>query len=253
MKKEDTSAGQNLIAACLITGVFDVNRTEILPDNDPEPFLAWADSLRRLQLRGVLFHNNLSPALCESMESAHLRLVRISYDTRWNPNVYRYTIYHEFLQREGPQIAHVFFTDVSDVVVLKNPFTDPDFYLHPTTLFCGDEPKNLDNDWMKAHSTHLRSQIADYAQFEEKWKDSPLLNCGIIGGSRAVMTECIGALHHIHTQYNHNNTTAYTGDMGAFNYLARTRFSDRLRHGVPVNTVFKAYQTSDETCWFRHK
>jgi hypothetical protein len=41
--------------------------------------------------------------------------------------------------------------------------------------------------------------------------------------------------------------------MGAFNYLARTKFNDRLRHGFPVNTVFKAYEEARSDCWFRHK
>ena len=47
--------------------------------------------------------------------------------------------------------------------------------------------------------------------------------------------------------------TAYTGDMGAFNYLARTRFNANLHHGAPVNTVFKSYENERTDCWFRHK
>jgi hypothetical protein len=41
--------------------------------------------------------------------------------------------------------------------------------------------------------------------------------------------------------------------MGAFNYLARTQFNGHLRHGAPVNTVFKMYETERQDCWFRHK
>jgi hypothetical protein len=26
-----------------------------------------------------------------------------------------------------------------------------------------------------------------------------------------------------------------------------------LRHGFPVNTVFKAYEETRSDCWFRHK
>ena len=49
------------------------------------------------------------------------------------------------------------------------------------------------------------------------------------------------------------NQTAFTGDMGAFNYLARTQFNSHLRHGAPVNTVFKMYENERQDCWFRHK
>jgi hypothetical protein len=41
--------------------------------------------------------------------------------------------------------------------------------------------------------------------------------------------------------------------MGAFNYIARTHFSNKLIHGAPVNTVFKEYESSRMECWFRHK
>jgi len=57
----------------------------------------------------------------------------------------------------------------------------------------------------------------------------------------------------IHEQYNDDNKTAFTGDMGAFNYLIHTQFNDKILHGFPINTEFKAYQTERDDCWFRHK
>jgi hypothetical protein len=57
----------------------------------------------------------------------------------------------------------------------------------------------------------------------------------------------------IHEQHNLDNKTAYTGDMGAFNYLVRTKYNDQLIHGAPVNTVFKGYEENRKDCWFRHK
>jgi hypothetical protein len=60
-------------------------------------------------------------------------------------------------------------------------------------------------------------------------------------------------LAQIHEQYNHDNQTAYTGDMGAFNYLMRTQFNQQVLHGSPINTVFKAYKLNKTDCWFRHK
>lgn len=144
-------------------------------------------------------------------------------------------------------------TDISDVVVVQNPFIQPLFIDNPDTLFCGDEPKPLDNEWMRDHSEHLRVGIADYAAYEETFRESPLLNCGIVGGSREVMTDFINQLAAIHNRYNRTNTTDYTGDMGAFNYLVRTQFNDRVLHGAPINTVFKEYQEERTDCWFRHK
>jgi hypothetical protein len=57
----------------------------------------------------------------------------------------------------------------------------------------------------------------------------------------------------IHQFANIDNKTAFTGDMGAFNYIARTQFNNQLIHGAPVNTLFKGYENDREDCWFRHK
>ena len=62
----------------------------------------------------------------------------------------------------------------------------------------------------------------------------------------------IDQLSTIHSIYNADNKTAYTGDMGAFNYLIRTKYNDRLIHGSPINTVFKT-NTYNDVCWFKHK
>lgn len=239
--------------ACHITGVYDVNRSNTLPGDDYSLISDWAESIAALQLQGVLFHNNFTEATCAAHQNQHVTFVSVDYDVRFNPNVYRYFVYRDFLRAHADQLESLFVTDVSDVVALQNPFIQPLFRANPNSLFCGDEPTRLANEWMQAHATHLRHRIADYANYEEEFAQSTLLNCGIIGGNIAVMTPFLEKLCLIHQQYNSDNKTAYTGDMGAFNYLARTQFNEQLRHGSPVNTVFKAYQRDRADCWFRHK
>jgi hypothetical protein len=99
----------------------------------------------------------------------------------------------------------------------------------------------------------MRNKISDFVEYETKFGDETLLNCGIIGGSTLLLYEFIQKLCDIHQHFNCNNQTEYTGDMGAFNYLARTQFNQNIKHGTPVNTVFKLYETERTDCWFRHK
>ena len=106
---------------------------------------------------------------------------------------------------------------------------------------------------MTAHSTSLRIQIDDFETYEALFAAKTLLNCGIIGGNYPIFYDFLQQLCAIHRSYNSENKTAYTGDMGAFNYLVRTKFNTQLHHGFPVNTVFKAYEESRNDCWFRHK
>jgi hypothetical protein len=243
----------NLVMACHITGVHDVNRNTILADDSYELVKDWAQSITAANLQGIIFHNNFSEETCKSFENKNISFIKIAYDPQFNPNVFRYFVYRDFLKQYIQQINAIFITDISDVVLVNNPFTDPLFCNNPHALFCGDEPKILDNDWMIAHAENLRKNIPDYAAYERNFGNETLLNCGIIGGSASIFFDFLQQLCAIHQHANHDNKTAYTGDMGAFNYLARTKFNKQLIHGAPVNTVFKQYENNRNDCWFRHK
>lgn len=243
---------KNLVVASHISGIYDVNRNTILANDDFSIVAEWAKSISDLGLQAIIFHNNFSEDTCKKFKNEHVNFVKIEYKGQFNPNVYRYFIYNEFLAAYSQNIENIFFTDISDVVILKNPFQEKLYLDHPTTLFCGDEPEILANEWMYNHGQHLRNTISDYTAFESNFKNEILLNCGIIGGTIAVMKPFIQKLWTIHEKYNNDNKTLYTGDMGAFNYLVRTEYNDRLIHGNPVNTEFKKY-FADSSCWFKHK
>ncbi len=247
------SLAKRVVLACHFTGTYDVNRNHTLPADDFSLVREWAESVAALSLQGIIFHNQFSENTCSRYQNQHLVFVRQDCSPDFSPNVYRYVVYHEFLQALRQAIEQVFVTDISDVVAVQNPFLHPLFLANPETLFCGDEPKPLQNDWMQAHGEFLRNRVPGYESFEESFATSPLLNCGIIGGNMPVILPFMEALALLHSRYNRNNSTAYTGDMGMFNYLVRTRYNDRVRHGFPVNTVFKGYESARKDCWFRHK
>jgi hypothetical protein len=250
---QNFASNKGVILACHITGFHDVNRNTTLESDNYELVRAWAESVAAAGLKGIIFHNNFSEQTCDRFQNESIAFVRVEHDPRFNPNVFRYLVYNDFLQHHIQHFTNIFITDICDVVVVQNPFIHPHFITNPEALFCGDEPKTLDDEWMWAHSTHLRSNIADFAAYESQFKQEALLNCGIIGGSASIMLNFIQQLCVLHERSNCDNHTAYTGDMGAFNYLARTQFNDRIKHGAPVNTTFKQYETERNDCWFRHK
>ena len=243
----------NLVMGCLITGVHDVNRDMTLPNDSYQLVKDWADSITAANVKGIIFHNNFSDETCKSFENEAISFIKIEYESHFNPNVFRYFVYRDFLMHHINKIDGIFITDVTDVVLVNNPFTDALFIENPSSLFCGDEPKSLHNDWMIAHAENLRNNIRDYAAYESFFGNETLLNCGIIGGAAPLLLDFLQQLCTIHQHANRNNKTAYTGDMGAFNYLVRTQFNNQLIHGVPVNTVFKLYEIERNDCWFRHK
>ena len=243
----------NIIMACHITGVHDVNRNTVLEDDNYELVRNWAESVADAKLQGFIFHNNFNKATSEKYGNEYISFVKVDYNQQFNPNVYRYFVYRDFLKKHVALVKSIFITDVSDVTIIKNPFIDPYFIKNPDAIFCGDEPKTLHNDWMVAHSANLRKKIPDYSEYENRFGNETLLNCGIIGSTAPLLFNFIQKLCIIHQSANCENNTAFTGDMGAFNYLARTQFNNQLRHGSPVNTVFKMYQDERKDCWFKHK
>jgi len=174
-------AAGNLILACLITGIYDVNRSTTLEGDDYELVRVWAESLAKAGVKGILFHNSFREETCRNYTNEYLSFVKISPDPRFNPNVFRYLVYLDYLEKLSNPPTNIFVTDVSDVTLVNNPFTDTLFTQSPNTLFCGDEPTQLANEWMLAHASNLRSQIEDYADYEARFGTETLLNCGIIG------------------------------------------------------------------------
>jgi hypothetical protein len=243
----------NVIMACHITGVHDVNRNTTLDNDKYELVRDWAESVAKQQLQGIIFHNNFILETCEKFKNEYISFIKIDYNNQFNPNVYRYFVYNDFLQQHVQFFENIFVTDITDVTLLNNPFIDSYFIENPTAIFCGDEPKTLNNDWMMDHSTNLRNNISDYDEYESKFGSETLLNCGVIGSKAPIFFDYIKKLCAIHESANSANQTAFTGDMGAFNYLARTQFNSHLIHGAPVNTVFKMYENERQDCWFKHK
>jgi hypothetical protein len=250
--KIDFNIPRNLIVSCHITGIYDVNRNVTLANNDFSLVSDWANSITTLGLQGIVFHNNFSEETFRLHESVYIHFVKIDYNPIFNPNVFRYFVYAEFLKQYSHLMENIFFTDVSDVLVLKNPFVQELYRTNSNKIFCGDETEQLENKWMQDHSQHLRSKIPDYSAYENHFKNDTLLNCGIIGGNTSIIHPFIEELWTIHCQNNSDNRTAFTGDMGAFNYLVRTRYNNQVIHGSPVNTEFKGYAYND-LCWFKHK
>ena len=245
---------KSYIFASLLTGVYDVNRNELLKKDDFRMIEEWYHSIVKLNLNAVIFHNTFSDKTVSTYQTEQISFLNVDYDGKLNPNVQRYLIYRDYINKHLAAIENVFVTDIADVVVVKNPFLQPLFIHHKATkIFCGDEPKTLGNEWMQEHSTNLRNNILGFAEYEEKYQHETLLNCGIIGGNVVMMQSLMEQLADIHQTYNIDNKTAFTGDMGAFNFVMRTEFNDQFLHGSPINTQFKSYETNRIDCWFRHK
>lgn len=157
-----------------------------------------------------------------------------------NPYFQRWLSYWQYL-RAHPEIDNVFCVDATDVEMLRPPFKQ----IEPIKLYVGDEKEVLGCTWM------LRNhRIEPLLSFIRRHRDETLLNAGIVGGSRKTVMDFIHAMIAL---YFDNNTNIGSADMGAFNFVARNKFGDRLVHGKQINTVFKGYEPDNGISWWRHK
>jgi hypothetical protein len=132
----------NLIMACLMTGVYDVNRNETLLADNYELVRHWAESIAALKLNGIIFHNNFSEETCQEYSNEYISFRKINYDSSpFNPNVYRYFVYRYFLEVYENQIENIFITDISDVLVIKIHLKIPFIWKNQIFYFVAMNPK----------------------------------------------------------------------------------------------------------------
>lgn len=166
-----------------------------------------------------------------------------------NPYFLRWMHIYQWL-RDNKDVGLAWCTDGTDVVMLREPWGDMD----PDKLYVGSEPKTLADEWIiKNHDApHLREFVKANAA-------KPMLNAGLIGGTRETVmkfahdivsdTHWLGA-RRFWKAVPHGREI---GDMATFNYVAYTKWADRIVTGPQVHTVFRSNGTGKEYAWWQHK
>lgn len=156
-----------------------------------------------------------------------------------NPYFQRWLSCWQYL-RDHPEVHLVFCVDATDVEMLRSPFS-----VMEQRLYVGDEPSTLDDDWLLRH--HPDRTFATYFRAN---RHNALLNAGLCGGPRELVMRFLYSLLQL---YWDDPARLGMSDMGVFNYMAYTEYSDVVSHGRDVSTVFKAYDYANTTAWWRHK
>lgn len=218
---------------------------------DPQRGVHWSDSPSGLRELIISCQNTATPLIvfhdCLDLarDSEYVRFLRVPKNRHKSPLSQRWLIYRDYLQRNHH--VQFFCIDATDVKILKNPFK----FMTPNTLYVGDEWNNTwINVWVeKYNEPHIN--IKDYNKVKREHSHKPLLNAGIVGGDFKLTYELIDMLASTILK-EPNNPDIHT-DMGLINYFARKYYSDKLVHGLPLNTRFKQYEENHRTAWIQHK
>lgn len=219
---------------------------------DPQRGEAWKwDGTQLHPLLDSVFKHDCAPlTLINDTHIYSLNTVKsVHFEGSHNPYFQRWLSIREYLRRNRSELNFVFCTDATDVVMLQNPFP----HMVAGKLYTGDEPTTVNCPWMLNHHKHVTLQ-----QFMRQYGHLKLLNAGLLGGHVDTVIEFLTGIVDFYFQamidsHYHKRPDCGMTDMAVFNYIARTKFTDRIIHGAPVNTVFKANDIENKVCWFKHK
>lgn len=227
---------KDIVITCYFTGQPDPERG-VTWDVDYNHMMPLIHSLNGQKL--VILHDCFDEPDTETVTHVCVNTSLTAYWQKWI-SIYQYLLQH-------PEIERVFCVDATDVEMLRNPFPEMD-----DLLYSGDELTRMDDNWMRH-----KHPAASIQAFIRQNAEHPLLNCGLLGGSRALLIRFIGSLldswaeNVANVRFGRDQTVGHT-EMGLYNQVMITKFSSYLSHGRHVNTVFKKNEYNDVS-WWKHK
>ncbi|AKL00457.1 hypothetical protein AI2694V1_1490 [Enterobacter cloacae] len=232
------SSNPNLVITTLLTSQPDPQRTAKMKP-EPEVLQLWANSLSGGL--PVVLADELKAPPCGADLHEVPALNMSPYFARWL-HIYQYL-------RAHPEYHLVWCTDGTDVEMLREPWAE----MVPGKIYVGSEHKTYADEWMKSNH-HGKA----YSDFIDQHRDEPLLNAGLLGGSRKDVMEFAHRIirqHYLtesHRFWKMEAAPATLVDMGAFGMAAKS-FGDRVVTGPKIHTIFKADGIGKEAAWWKHK
>lgn len=229
---------RDVVLTCLYTGKPDPQRGSRLAA-DGLLLKTLVDSCKGLNV-SVLFDEPFEAD--PRVEYAHMPNVVNVYFQRWI-NALAWLESH-------PEVRNVLVCDGTDVEVLQPGLLFDS--VEPGVLTVGSEFQIVGCDWMVKNHTHPK--IAEWLAANNRRQ---LLNAGVVMGDRQTVIEFIREMISVWElleidRFNKKQNVSQVGDMAVFNYVAYTKFGDRLNYGPHVTTRFKANEKNDFSL-VRHK
>jgi GT2 family glycosyltransferase len=221
----------NVVITQLLTSESDPQRGVKL-----EPKLDLIDDWSRSITGGnrVVLVDELAPAA----ELAHGRTLELVATEKGWKNLYfqRWLVTLRYLREHLFQ--WVWLTDGTDVEMLREPWGE----MTSGVLYVGYEPESISNRWLARHHPFYSDWIAGNGS-------STMLNCGVVGGDRAIVLEFLQDL--VRELVRAYGRIDY--EMGSFNYLLyQPKWIDRICTGPTVVTSFRANERNGHS-WWKHK
>ena len=223
----------NKIFSCYFTTKKDPQRDRFWNGDDIGVIKEWYESVERLDLEAVIFHDHCSDDFIRKLSTdkisfTHYKPIGDIMNAKWKCMKYYLS--------DHPLIRNLFITDISDVVIMKDPFN----LIEGDELICGSEEETIGKSkFMRESQRRIFNKLM--------YKDNMMLNCGIVGGRRDTVIQLLDEMIKLFTKTGNR----IHSDMVVFNQAV---YDNRIKvlAGSRVHSKFYAEENEGEF-YFKHK
>lgn len=225
--------------------------------NDINYIMPWYSSIHALGLNGIVFYDNLTTEFVEKYENKNIKFYKAEeskYQTyHWlnNPRSnhdWRWFVYRDYLKNHT--YDSVFFTDSSDVYVIKNPNKIIEDYPTVDLFVCKDNIKLCHFPYLDVHKQAKWDNYSFFAMEHLKGQID-LINMGVIGGK---YEQTINFLDKFCLTRSKMGNINFSADMWIGQYVFRHLLADKkILIGEPFTSKFKKYEIDRKDVYFIHK
>jgi len=240
----------NKISNILLTTYFckkkDPQRKNFAPCDDIKYIKPWYESIKKLDLNGIVFHDGLSKKFVANYETENIKFVKVdSSKFKYSLNDQRYFIYLDYLKK-NQNIKKVFMTDGNDVTVIQNPFEK----LNLNKINVGSELSQIyKNKWIQEKIKQYNSNSK--LKFNSNIQDI-VYNAGILGGERNLV---INFLQNMIIKFNNMNNLQIRQNLNTivFNNVIYNDLKNNVNTGEPLHSRYKKFENNRKDICFIHK
>ena len=239
VKKHPNDPGDNAVVGRMADGR--------VPSNEIKYIKTWYDSVKKLNIRATLFHDDLSDDFVKTYQTDKILFKKVRVQDYSN-NDFRFFCFKEYLEQLEDKPEVVFHNDASDVIVVKDPYelvksnSEVDYFCCRDSIMINQFP------YMNVHDAFNWNDSFTFRLNYNNWE---LINMGVIGGNYNNMFQFYNKFVEVRSSMQRPE---FNADMWVLQYLLRSVLQPRkLLIGDPVCSEFKKYQNDRKDVYFIHK
>lgn len=222
--------------------------------NDIKYIKPWYYSVKKLKLRGIIFHDGLSSKFITKYSTHLIKFIYVdTSEYSCSLNDLRFFVYYKYLAN-NKNIKNVFMTDGNDIKLVKSPFNNID----SEKVYIGSEVK------IKIAFDSRYKDIHDFIPILKLWNQympkigfkkgsSRYYNAGILGGSYHMVILMLKLMLKVFRKLK-PELKSRNMNMAVLNYTVYNQLGEnKVITEKPLHSRFMYYENHRKDIYFIHK